>query len=72
MKWLNDLKIAIIEENIENINKSIMELPNFQDIDKAKEALSLLEEAIKVVSKEKDKVLKTMNKIQKTKEFLKN
>lgn len=72
MKWLNDLKIAVIEENIENINKAIQELPNFQDLDKAKEALSLLEEAMKLVNKEREKVLKTMNKIKKTKEFLKN
>ncbi len=70
MKWLSDLKIAIIEENIDEISKMIKTLPEFKDLDKAKEALSLVSEAINLANEKKEEMLKIMNKIRKTKEFL--
>ena len=70
MSWLNDLKIAVIEENIQDISVLIKTLPDFKDLDKAKEALSLVGEAIKITDAKKAEVLSTINKIKKTKEFL--
>ncbi len=70
MKWVNNLKIAIIEEDTDNISKVLDRLPNFKDLDEAKEALSLIQTALDLVKKKKQEVLETMNKIKKTKEFL--
>jgi hypothetical protein len=70
MSWINDLKIAVIEENIQKISVLIKTLPNFTDLDKAKEALSLVGEAIKITDAKKTEVLNTINKIKKTKEYL--
>jgi len=72
MSWLNKLKIAVIEENIENINALTKTVPNFDTLDKAQEALSLLQAAFLLVNKEKDKIAVSMDKIRKTKEYLKN
>jgi len=70
MKWLNNLKIAIIERNITVIGKLITKVPEIKEIDKAQEALALINEAIFIVEEEKSKALVTMNKIKQTKAFL--
>ena len=70
MAWLNSIKIAIIEEDIEKIETLTKELPSFDSKQKAQEALALIGEAIKVVDSEKQKTLKTMKKIRQTKAFL--
>ncbi|WP_331773988.1 hypothetical protein [Sulfurospirillum sp. 1612] len=72
MPWLNKLKIAVIEENIENINALTTTIPNFDSLDKAQEALSLLQTAISLVKREQHKIALNMDKIRKTKEYLKN
>ena len=72
MSWLNKLKIAVIEENIENIDALTKTIPDFDTLDKAQEALSLLQTAILLVNEEKDKIAINMDKIRKTKEYLKN
>ena len=70
MSWINDLKIAVIEEDIENISSMTSSLPKFKDINDAKEALGLIEEAIKIVKNRREETLETMNKIKKTRAFL--
>ena len=70
MTWTNSLKIAIIEEDIENISKILNKLPKFQDLDKAQEALSLIQVATTLAKKRRQETLETMNKIKKTKKFL--
>ena len=68
--WINNLKIAIIEKDIKHIANTIKKLPKFEDLDRAKEALSLIGLAIEIVESEKQKTLETMKKIKQTKEFL--
>ncbi|WP_024955151.1 hypothetical protein [Sulfurospirillum arcachonense] len=70
MKWLSSLKLAIIDNNINVIEKLINEVPIITKIDEAKEAKALIEEAISIVQIEKQKTLETMNKIKRTKAFL--
>ena len=70
MTWTNSLKIAIIEKDIQSISRLTKTLPQFTELDKAKEALSLVSTAIELVDTEKQKILETMQKIKKTKEFL--
>ncbi len=72
MKWLNKLKIAVIQEDITAISTLIKELPEFNDLEKAKEALALVGRAIEIVDLKKAETLKEMNKIKTIKEFVIN
>ncbi len=72
MKWLNSLKIAIIEENIDQIDALTSKLPDFDSKKSAQEALALISEATKIVENHKAKTLVAMNKLKQTKAFLKS
>jgi len=70
MRWLNSLKISVINNDINNIGKLINEMPNITELAEAKEALALIKEAITIVDMEKQNTLNTLNKIKQTKAFL--
>ena len=72
MQWINNLKIAIIDKDIIKIQKIISDMPKINDLDKAKEALALVKEAISIVEEERTKTIDEMNKIRKTKAFMSN
>ncbi|MBL0687688.1 MAG: hypothetical protein JJV95_05480 [Sulfurospirillum sp.] len=69
MQWLNNLKIAIVEENITQIKSLTKELPSFDSKIEAQEALALIGEAIKILDNKKEQTLEAMNKIKKTKKY---
>jgi outer membrane PBP1 activator LpoA protein len=70
MTWINRLKIAVIQEDIETATELVKTAPKFQNIQEAKEAKSLIEAAINIAIREKEKTLEAMNKIKQTKKFL--
>lgn len=70
MQWMNDLKVAIIENDIPTIGKLIVNVPVFTNIDEAQEALALVQLSIKLVDEEKVKMVEIMKKIKQTKAFL--
>lgn len=70
MIWMNNLKIAIIEEDIAKIETLVKELPDYDSEQRAKEALALIAEAIKLVDAKRRQTLKAMNKIRQTKAYL--
>jgi len=70
MQWLNNLKIAVIENDITAIGKLIQNVPEIRDIHQAQESLALIKEAILLVENEKMQTLQTMQKIKQTKTFL--
>lgn len=72
MQWMNNLTIAIVENDVQKIAELIQDVPKFDDLDKAHEALSLIQEAIKIVDAEKAKTLEIMKKIKQTKAFIEN
>ena len=72
MQWTNNLKIAVIENDISTIGKLIQDVPAFEDIDNAREALALIQESIRLVDEEKTKMVETMRKMKQTKAFLQN
>ncbi len=72
MQWTNNLKIAVIENDIVTIGKLIQNVPAFEDIDEAREALALIQESMKLVDEEKTKMIETMKKMKQTKAFLQN
>ncbi|OHE08504.1 MAG: hypothetical protein A2329_08825 [Sulfurimonas sp. RIFOXYB2_FULL_37_5] len=72
MQWTNNLKIAVIENDIVTIGKLIQDLPAFENMDDAREALALIQESMKLVDDEKIKMIETMKKMKQTKAFLQN
>ena len=69
---MNNLKIAVIENDIEHIGRLIQNVPSFTDLDEAKEALVLIQESIILVDTEKTKMMEIMKKIKQTQAFLQN
>lgn len=69
MTWLDNLKIAIIEENIDQIEKLINSVPKFESIQRAKEALALINEARIMMLDYREKTLVSMKKLRLTKAF---
>ncbi len=69
-KWLNLLEIAIVEEKFEEIDSLASSIPNFQTHDEAETAKALLQEAISLLKKRKDKTSKEMKIIEKNRAFV--
>jgi hypothetical protein len=70
LQWINALKIAIVEENEEKIERLIQELPCFDDVQTMENAAYLLKEAHTLLSLKKDALASNLIKIKKQKEFL--
>ena len=72
MDYIKELKIAIINKDLEKLKKLSTFSFSFNDINEAKEALSLIKQATFILQKEKEKLLNQMNQIKKLKKFNNN
>ena len=70
--WLTKLKIAIVEKNIQTLEKLLEDIPTLETKDEAQEALYLLREASELVYSLKDKTALSMRQIKKNIDFLKS
>ncbi|MBU1659445.1 hypothetical protein KKG72_10420 [bacterium] len=70
--WLNKLKIAIIEKNIDSINKLLDEIPELSNMKDIEESIYLLREAAELMYTLQDEVSLSMKKIQKNLSFLRS
>ena len=70
MPWLTKLKIAIAEQNIENIENLIDNLPKFTNAQELEEAQYLFKEVAILLHTLKDETQSTMQQIQKNLTFL--
>ena len=73
MKWLDDFKRAIIEENVSDIVELTKTPPSFEPLtlEIQNEILALLDEATKLIKNHQNSILDEMKKIKKTEKFLK-
>jgi len=69
LKWLDSLKLSVIERDYEKLESLLFDMPEFEDMEDLQKAINLIEEARNIVSIEKDEMLKQMQKIQKAKKF---
>jgi len=73
LKWLNDLKLAIIKEDIDSVVKLATDMPSsFETLRQMQEAQALIGKAIKIIEEKKSDTAKEMNKIKKIREFVLN
>lgn len=70
MNWLNSLKIAIVEKNIDRIEELMGTMPEFESVDDMKSASALLEESMIIVQGERLDLSKKMIELKKSKKFL--
>ena len=70
--WLNNLKIAIIEKNTDNIDKLLTTTPEFTNTKEIETVMYLLKEASALIYALKDETADTMLKIKKNLNYIKS
>ncbi|NPA74332.1 MAG: hypothetical protein GXO12_06420 [Epsilonproteobacteria bacterium] len=69
-QWIDNLKIAIINNDLDNIVKYSKNVPVFDTLEDAQTAFALIKEAEKLIRKEQDKISAKMFEIRKIKNYL--
>jgi hypothetical protein len=67
--YLNKLKAAVINEDIERLKELVKEEITFSSVDEAKEINSYIKMAINILEKEKRKISLEMRKIKQLQKF---
>ena len=70
--WLTNLKIAIVEKNIEKFSELMDEIPQLQTQAEMEEALYLIREASNLVHTLKDETLSSMKQIKNNLNYIKS
>jgi len=70
MKWLNEFKIALIEENDAKISSLLSSMPSFDTIEENQEAMALIDQARKTYISKKERLAKQMQQLEKSRKFL--
>lgn len=68
--WLNELKIAVVEKDIDKINKLMDNLPELEKKEEIERAIYLLKEATNLVQGLKDDTQASMIQMKKNITFL--
>lgn len=70
MKWLDEFKIALIEENDTKISSLLSSMPSFNTIEENQEAMALIDQARKTYIFKKNRLAKQMQQLEKSRKFL--
>jgi len=68
--WLKKLQIAVLEKDIDKLQKVLNEKPQVDSKAEAQEALYLLRDALELLHKLKDETAISLKKMEKMKDFL--
>ena len=69
-QWINDLKIALINNDLEKIKSySDREVPTFNSIEDAQEALKLIESSKKILKIKKEEINKKLNSLKQSQKY---
>jgi hypothetical protein len=68
--WLNQLKIALVEKNTDTIDKLLINMPTFDNVDDMKSAQALLKESLILLHTVKDATASSMKQLQKNINYL--
>jgi hypothetical protein len=69
-QWLENLKIAIIEEDFNQIDSLTQDLPALNNIESLKECSALINEARVLIRREQNRTKEEINLIEKNRAFL--
>jgi len=70
--WLTNLKIAIVEKDIEKLDKLIDEIPKLETKAEMEEALYLVKEASNLATTLKNETVKSMKQINNNLNYIKS
>jgi len=70
MEWLESFKIALIEENIDQLSSLISSMPKFETVEECHKAMVLISQAKDIMIKKRDMVANQMRQLEKSKRFL--
>ena len=70
MSWLDDFKIALIEEDDSKISSLLSSMPSFDTIEENQEAMTLIDQARKTYVFKKERLAKQIQQIEKSRKFL--
>lgn len=70
--WIKELKIAIIEKNVDKIDKLLKDIPQLEDSADMEESIYLLEEAANLLKSLQSTTQVAMIKIKKNIDFLRS
>ena len=68
--WLKELKIAVVQKNVEQVEKLLENIPSLDNPQEIEETLYLLEEAKSIVQGLKDETVESMAQMKKNIDFL--
>ncbi|ASQ30338.1 hypothetical protein CAV_0671 [Campylobacter avium LMG 24591] len=68
-QWINDFKLAIIDEDVNSIEKLLDTKISSTDMNELRQAKALMDEALTLMQNKKNKVAVQIQKIQKAKKF---
>jgi hypothetical protein len=68
--WSNEFKVALITKNIKELDKLILEMPQFETLNEMQEAFYLLNHAKELLKTLKDETAQSMKKIKDTIRYL--
>jgi hypothetical protein len=68
--WLNQLKIALVEKDTDTIDKLMINMPTFDNVDDMKSAQALLKESLILLHTVKDATASSMKQLQKNINYL--
>ena len=68
-QWINDFKLAIIDEDVNYIEKLLNTKISSTDMNELRKAKALMDEALTLMQNKKNKVAVQIQKIQKAKKF---
>ena len=71
-EWLDDFKIALIEENIEKLARLHLSMPNFERLKDIECAKALIGQALPLFIKENNKIKESLEQLKKAKKFHQN
>ena len=69
LKWLENFKIAVIEEDFDTIGEMVNSMPIFDTLKQNEEALALVKEANQRATRQRELILAQMQKAKKAKNF---
>ena len=67
--YLNKLKIAVINEDINKLEELVNETPEYETVEEAQEIVSFIKQALNLLQKEKDRISVEMQKIKNLQKF---
>ena len=68
-QWINDFKLAIIDEDVNSIEKLLDTKISSTDMNELRQAKALMDDALTLMQNKKNKVAVQIQKIQKAKKF---